>query len=132
VEGAGGLCSPLVWDADLLDLAAALGASILLVGSDRLGVVNHVVLTINTLLAGSEPLLGVVLTAPETGDASTGTNADALRRVLGGRESDKGYDRVVMVGRGDWRNAGGELDPVVSWVEEALDALRSTSRGQEG
>jgi dethiobiotin synthetase len=132
VEGAGGLCSPLAWDADLLDLAAALGASVLLVGSDRLGVVNHVVLTINTLLAGSEPFLGVVLTAPETEDASTGTNADTLRRVLGGGESNRGYDRVVTVGRGDWHDAGGELDPVVSWVEEALDVLRSTSRGHEG
>jgi dethiobiotin synthetase len=132
VEGAGGLCSPLTWDADLLDLAEALHASVLLVGSDRLGVVNHVVLTLNTLLASTVSLLGVVLTAPATDDASTGTNADVLRRVLGGRDSGVAYDRVVTVPRGDWRDTTHELDTVVSWVEEALVILRSSVREVRG
>ena len=82
VEGAGGLCSPLSWTADLLDVAEVLEASVLLVGSDRLGVVNHVVLTLNTLLASSATFLGVVLSAPAAADASTGTNADVIRKFI--------------------------------------------------
>jgi dethiobiotin synthetase len=131
VEGAGGFCSPLSWNADLLDFAEALDASVLVVGSDRLGVVNHVILTINTLLSGSLSLLGVVLGAPAAADASTGRNADVLRRVLGGRESSAGYDRIATIARGDWREAADEIETVVSWVEEELAVLRSSMQERQ-
>jgi dethiobiotin synthetase len=84
VEGAGGLLSPLTWDYDALDLARELGAGALLVGADRLGTQNHVLLCERTLAAEGVPLLGVVLSAPGEPDASTGTNGAALRRLRPG------------------------------------------------
>jgi dethiobiotin synthetase len=123
VEGAGGLCSPLSWDGDLLDVARALDARVLVVGCDRLGVVNHTVLTFHSILGDWLIPLGVVLTPPESADASTGTNAGALARVLGGREGGLPYDRVAAVSRGDWRTA--DLAAVVSWVSEALAEVRA-------
>ncbi len=45
VEGAGGFYSPLALDGSNADLAARLGLALLLVAPDRLGVINHVLLT---------------------------------------------------------------------------------------
>jgi dethiobiotin synthetase len=129
VEGAGGLCSPLSWEADLVDVAKLIGAGILVVGSDRLGVVNHVALTLNTILGCEADPLGVVLTAPEVADASTGTNAPTLRRVLGDPGDMRAYERVVTVARGDWRDAGDGLDAVVAWIGDERARRARTVEG---
>jgi len=81
VEGAGGLLSPITWAWDATDLARALHTQVLLVGVDRLGVVNHVRLTRHVLELTGMALSGVVLTPPEMGDGSTGTNAAAITRL---------------------------------------------------
>jgi dethiobiotin synthetase len=78
VEGAGGLLSPITWDADATTLARALDAKVILVASDALGTISAV----HTAAACFPPFV-VALIEPETRDASTGTNADALRRRLG-------------------------------------------------
>jgi dethiobiotin synthase len=83
LEGAGGLLSPLTWDVTALDLAANLGAAAILVAPDRLGTLNHTLLTMGVLRTAGVPLLGVVFVSPESPDESTGTNADAFRRVAG-------------------------------------------------
>jgi dethiobiotin synthetase len=125
VEGAGGLCSPLSWQGDLLDVARALDARVLVVGSDRLGVVNHVVLTMHSILACWLAPLGVVLTPPEVADASTGTNSGTLGRILGGRETGGEYDRIASVPRVDWREAGSAMTELITWVEGELGAIRA-------
>jgi len=124
VEGAGGLCSPLSWNGDLVDVAYALDADALVVGADRLGVVNHTVLTMTTLLGCGVAPLGVVLTAPERADASTHTNAETLRRVLGDSVTGEPYERVATAPRGDWRAAGASVDEVVRWIEDGLARRR--------
>lgn len=78
VEGAGGLLSPITWDADATTLARALGATVILVASDALGTLSAV----HTAVACFPPFV-IALVEPETRDLSTGTNADALRRRLG-------------------------------------------------
>lgn len=78
VEGAGGLFAPLTWERNSRDLARALDARVVVVGSDRLGAINHVLLTLDALGAGR--VAAVVLSAPAVADASTGTNAGAIRR----------------------------------------------------
>lgn len=83
VEGAGGLLAPLTWQDNMLDLAHGLGARVLVVGSDRLGTINHTLLTIRVLRTERVPVLGVVLTTPEKPDVSTRSNADAIRRLSG-------------------------------------------------
>ena len=52
VEGAGGLMSPLGEDFDSLDLLTALRAEPVIVSANKLGVVNHVRLTLSALPAG--------------------------------------------------------------------------------
>jgi dethiobiotin synthetase len=83
VEGTGGLLTPLTWHDNLLDLAHGLAARVLVVSGDRLGTINHTLLTLRALQAEKVPVLGVVLTTPPAPDQSTGTNADAIRRLSG-------------------------------------------------
>ena len=112
VEGVGGLLAPMTWEWTVVDLARALGASALVVAADRLGTINHTLLTLGALeLAGLE-VAGVVLTGPETPDPSTGTNAAAIARLAG-------IDRVVTVPRrADPATATREVQPVIEWIRE--------------
>jgi dethiobiotin synthetase len=82
VEGAGGLLSPITWTTDITSVAHGLDATVLLVGADRLGTINHVHMAVQVLLDTRLLPAGIVLSAPETPDPSTGTNAAALRRRL--------------------------------------------------
>ena len=111
VEGAGGLLAPITWEWTVVDLARALGASALVVAMDRLGTINHTQLTLSALeLAGLE-VAGVVLTAPETPDDSTGTNAGAIARL-------SGLDRVLALPRANDPSAAAvEIAPVLGWLE---------------
>lgn len=86
VEGAGGLLAPLTWERNALHLAEELGAACLVVAADRLGTLNHALLTVGALHAAGVACLGVVMSAPDRdgADLSTGTNAAALRRALAG------------------------------------------------
>ena len=113
VEGVGGLLVPMTWEWTVVDLARALGAPALVVAVDRLGTINHTLLTLGALeLAGLE-VAGVVLTAPETPDPSTGSNAAAIARLAG-------IDRIVTVPRrADPGAAGREVQPIVGWIPEA-------------
>jgi dethiobiotin synthase len=112
VEGVGGLLAPMTWEWTVVDLARALGASALVVAADRLGTISHTLLTLGALeLAGLE-VTGVVLTAPETPDPSTGTNAGAIARLAG-------IERIVTVPRiAEPAAAAGEVQPVIGWIRE--------------
>lgn len=81
VEGAGGLLAPLTWERTACDLARDLRARLLVVAADRLGTVNHTLMTLKLLEAYDCRALGVVLTPPEHADASTGSNARAIARL---------------------------------------------------
>lgn len=83
VEGAGGLLSPLTWERSAVDLARALDARVLLVAADRLGTISHTSMALKVLELNRFDPLGVVLTAPEQPDASTGSNAAAISRLSG-------------------------------------------------
>jgi dethiobiotin synthetase len=89
VEGAGGLLSPLAEDADSRDLIVALRAIPIIVGPNRLGVVNHLQLTLAALTPAARTRAIVVLMSPETPDAATRTNAALLaeyfdaKRIIG-------------------------------------------------
>jgi dethiobiotin synthetase len=114
VEGAGGLCSPLAWGRDLTDVARGLGGPpVLVVGSDRLGVVNHALLTIRALAAASLVPLGIVLSAPEAPDSSTGTNAATLRRSL---ELPLAARILELPRVGDVDEAADRLGDVADWA----------------
>ena len=83
VEGAGGWLSPVAPGATNADLAATLRLPVLVVAADRLGVINHTLLTVEAVSSRKLPLAGVVLnqTAPATDPLMD--NAADLTRWLG-------------------------------------------------
>jgi dethiobiotin synthase len=110
LEGAGGLLSPITWEWTVVELARTLGAAALVVGADRLGVINHTLLTLSALeLAGIE-VAGVVLVPPAAPDDSTGANAAAIARLAG-------IDRVLTLPRlADPLTAGDAVAPILEWM----------------
>ena len=83
VEGAGGLLSPLTWEENALDLAKQCQAKILLIAKNKLGVLNHILLTLRVLAEERVEILGVVLSQDEQPDLSTKTNPKDLARLTG-------------------------------------------------
>ena len=78
VEGAGGLLSPLGENFDSGDLIAALDALPLIVAPNRLGAVNHVLLTLEALPRSAAARARMVLMSPPKRDAAAGANAKLL------------------------------------------------------
>lgn len=117
IEGAGGVLSPLGWDWNVLDLARMLHAGVLLVAENKLGCINHTLLTLQAVRAYGLPVYGVVLNSPRaTVDASSDGNAAAIRRLTGS-------ERVERWGQGAGREvAPDQLATVVSWIEGDVGA----------
>ena len=82
VELPGGLFSPLAGGLSNADVVRDLAADVvLLVAPDRLGVLHDVAAATRAAAASGVVLTGIVLVAPESADASTGTNAAELALV---------------------------------------------------
>jgi dethiobiotin synthetase len=110
IEGTGGLLTPVTWEWNMTDLASDLGACALVVAEDRLGTINHTLLTLSALELAGIPCAGVVLTTPETTDRSTGANAAAIARL-------SGVDRVMAVPRvADPGDAAASMVQVIGWL----------------
>ena len=79
VEGAGGLLSPIASDGLNVDLILALGFPAIVVSPDRLGCINHILLTLEALAARQLKAIAVVLNRmhPQT-DGSELDNAREL------------------------------------------------------
>jgi len=85
VEGVGGWCVPLSEELWVRDLARAAADDVVVVAADRIGVLNHTLLTVDAVRRDGFRVLGVVLnrgipTAED--DPSPSTNADDLRMLL--------------------------------------------------
>ena len=63
VEGAGGFYSPLAQDGLNADLAVALDLPVILVTEDRVGCINHVLLTVEAIQKRELTLTGIILNA---------------------------------------------------------------------
>jgi dethiobiotin synthetase len=81
VEGAGGWLCPLTESHTMADLAAELGAPVVVVAANRLGTINHTLLTLEAVRQRGLPVAAVVLSdvSPQA-DASAATNAEWLMR----------------------------------------------------
>ena len=84
VEGAGGFLSPLASDALNADLALALGLPALVVAEDRLGSINHTLLTVEAIERRGLRLAAIVLNAREPEGGDDMANRDDLLSRLGG------------------------------------------------
>jgi dethiobiotin synthetase len=78
VEGAGGLLSPLGENFDSRDLILALRAVPIIVAQNKLGAVNHALLTLEALPENLRPKARIVLMSQSKPDASAKTNAKLL------------------------------------------------------
>jgi len=83
VEGTGGWMVPIHRDYFVSDLAGAMKLPVLAVAHNRLGCLNHAVLTVQNILGRGLRCVGLVLNnAQETGGIAAVTNADILEKIL--------------------------------------------------
>jgi len=78
VEGAGGLLSPIGKDFDSRDLIRALRATPIIVAPNKLGVVNHLLLSLEALPKNYRAKAIIVLMSPAIVDSATVSNAKLL------------------------------------------------------
>jgi len=83
VEGAGGLLSPLGEGFTTRELVTALGAEVIAVARNQLGVVSHVRLTLEALPTPVSARARVALMSPKQLDAATRTNPKLLAEFVG-------------------------------------------------
>ena len=78
VEGAGGILSPLALDGLNADLAIALGLPVIVVVADRLGCINHALLTVEAIERRGLTVQALVLNALEADAGTAMSNRDDL------------------------------------------------------
>jgi dethiobiotin synthetase len=82
VEGAGGWLVPLTPKGTVADLAAHFRLPVLLVVANRLGCLNHTLLTVESIRTRGLECRGIALnTLPGTPDAATQTNRRTLEEI---------------------------------------------------
>jgi len=84
VEGAGGWLVPIDKERMVADLAVEFGFPVLVVASNRLGVLNHTLLTVKAIEDAGLRCMGVFLNTFEKKDLSQESNAAILRETLNG------------------------------------------------
>ncbi len=83
VEGTGGWMVPLRSNYFVGDLAAAMKLQVLVVAQNRLGCLNHALLTLRSVAAHGLRCAGLVLNSVSTpSEIAASTNADILKRIL--------------------------------------------------
>jgi dethiobiotin synthetase len=82
IEGIGGALVPLGDHFSVVDLIAQLGCETIVVSRDRLGTLNHTLLTVRALQHAGVSKVKVVLISLPPGDSSTGSNALILSELL--------------------------------------------------
>jgi len=75
VEGAGGMLVPLGSEETMLDLAVGLGLPVVVVVDNRLGCINHTLMTIETIRRASLDLVGIIMN-------ETSPPADEVDRMI--------------------------------------------------
>lgn len=84
VEGAGGVLVRLAADLTILDVAAAIGARLLVVAAPGLGSLNHTELTVRAITAAGLDCAGVVIGSwPVEPDLAERSNLEDLPQVTG-------------------------------------------------
>jgi dethiobiotin synthetase len=83
VEGVGGWLVPILQHYSIADLAAELGLPVVVVAANKLGALNHTLLTVQAIKARGIPCAGVILNnASADSDPATSTNRSVLEHLL--------------------------------------------------
>lgn len=107
VEGAGGFCSPIAPGALNADLAAAIGFPVVLVAADRLGTLNHCLLTLEAIERRGLRVAAIVLSR-------------AQRQVPEGDAMDNAADLARWSGRGVHVLPFGDAAGPAAWAADAI------------
>jgi dethiobiotin synthetase len=84
VEGAGGWETPLTSGLTMADFAESLGLPIIVVADNKLGALNHTILTIRNIQSRQLKCLGIILNhTREERDSASITNRQVLEQLLG-------------------------------------------------
>ena len=114
VEGAGGLLVPLTESLTFADLARLLDLPLLVVVGNRLGAINHALLTIESARTRGLHVLGyVVNTLCEQGDFAAATNVEELQRWLGPPLANVPFLGEVRCEEPERQRLGRALEPAV-------------------
>jgi dethiobiotin synthetase len=120
VEGAGGLLVPISASFSYVDLFARWQLPLLVVAGNKLGVLNHVLLTVRAAEAAGVPVQAIILTALSDTDATVAeaTNFDALVTLLP-------HHRILRL---PWIDRLDDLDALAAAAEGGgLDVLLAPS-----
>ena len=83
VEGVGGWLAPIRRDYFIADLAAEMGLPVVVVAANRLGALNHTLLTVRAVQASGLACAGVILNnITGQSEAATSTNRSVLEHLL--------------------------------------------------
>jgi dethiobiotin synthetase len=83
VEGVGGWLVPILQNYSVADMAAEMGLPVVVVAANRLGAINHTLLTVQAIKARGLPCAGVILNnVVAEPDAATSTNRSVLEHLL--------------------------------------------------
>ena len=84
VEGVGGWMAPIAKDYYVADLAAEFGLPVAVVVRNRLGALNHALLTVRDIRARGIPFAGIIFNHTfADNDCATATNCALLEELLG-------------------------------------------------
>jgi dethiobiotin synthetase len=81
VEGIGGVLVPLGRDYSVADLIGRLGCPTLIVSRNRLGTINHTLLTVKALQAFGIKKLGIIMVEEKKPDISARSNPKIIRKM---------------------------------------------------
>jgi len=79
VEGVGGLLAPITSEFTVASLGQELGCNLIIVAANRVGVINHVLLTVEAALSRGLSVICIILIGQEEPDASADNNAELIR-----------------------------------------------------
>lgn len=85
IEGAGGLLAPLGEELTALDLIRKMRCGVMVVAADRLGCINHTLLTVGALERAGVRRWVVVMMGQRRADESSATNREFLEKKLGAK-----------------------------------------------
>lgn len=123
VEGAGGFYSPVAGGALNADLAGGLGLPVLVVAADRLGTLNHALLTVEAVRLRGLALAGLILNQPAPQPDHEMDNAADLERWL--RRPVLRLPCGSASGVEAWRQEAALLAPLAdAWFAEEIEKLR--------
>jgi len=120
VEGAGGIASPLIKNRTNGDVARELGLPVIIISPQRLGTINHTVLTVEYLRKKDIPIIGVILN--NCTEPGSGSHEEIIRKSNGDQIQIYGKIRVLgEVPHITSHMDGGGLDEVISSVSDCID-----------